>query len=420
MYDVVFIEEMNKPAVMLHAQGFENDARATASLKGMPTLRLVAVPPSLNEVYDANVAEQGVSAVIDNIVVALTKPLTTEEKSPKPKELEKTSGIVFKGNLEEVNRFFYMRGWTDGLPIIPPTKEAVAEMLTGTDLPADHVVSKLLPRLGKATVEKIAINAVMAGCLPTYMPPLIAGVQDLAEPASGYRFMHASTTSSAPFWIINGPIRNEINVNSSSGVLSPGNIANATIGRAMQLMIRTIGGSRKGIEEMGTWGHPGKYTMVVAENEEESPWEPLHVEQGFNKEDSTVSVFFTNRFWQGVALGSKEGVLSILIQNVLIQEQLGFALLTPSSARFLAGMTKKEIIDLVSDVTWHQGEPVHVGPARHEPSAFRLLVTGGEQNWTALYKMMQQGVVTKKVELPANWNKLVAKYKNIVPTYVRY
>ena len=134
-------------------------------------------------------SKPAISGVIDEIVAALTRPLTAEEEvSQSPKESEKPARIIFKGNLEEVNRFFYKRGWTDGLPIIPPTEEAVAEMLTGTDLPPDHLVAKLEPRLGKATVEKIAINAVMAGALPTYMPLLIAGVPEpwLTNRGSGY------------------------------------------------------------------------------------------------------------------------------------------------------------------------------------------------------------------------------------------
>jgi len=164
VYEGVSIEEMNTPAVALCNKDFLTDARSAASSKGMPGLRVVSetVP------CECNVMEQieaGVSASMDDIVAALTKPLTEEEKFPKQKEVEELPRIVFKGSLEEVNRFFYRRGWTDGLPIIPPTEEAVAEMLKGTDLPPDHIVDKIIPRLGKATVEKIAINAVMAGAL---------------------------------------------------------------------------------------------------------------------------------------------------------------------------------------------------------------------------------------------------------------
>jgi hypothetical protein len=175
VYEAKSVEEMGKPAIVLVNDAFVNDAKSAASSRGMPGIRAV----SENVPCECIVEEQIkplISDAIDSIVAAITKPLTEEERSPQ-KVIEKPSRIAFKGNLEEVNRFFYKRGWTVGLPIIPPTEEAVAEMLTGTDLPADHLVAKIIPRLGKATVEKIAINAVMAGCLPTYMPVLIAGVQ---------------------------------------------------------------------------------------------------------------------------------------------------------------------------------------------------------------------------------------------------
>ena len=156
-------------------------------------------------------------------------------------------------------------------------------MMTGTDLPADHVVAKLIPRLGKATIEKIAINAVMAGALPTHMPVLIAAVQTLMDPRSRFDTFEVSTGSWAPFFVVNGPIRNDIHINCSSGALSPGDIANAAIGRAMGLIVKNIGGARKGVEDMGVFGNPGKYSLVLGEYEEESPWEPLHVERGFQK-----------------------------------------------------------------------------------------------------------------------------------------
>src|SRR4030042_1212616 len=120
---------------------------------------------------------------MENIVAALTGPLTADEKSPVPR-FEKSPRIAFTGGYEEVNQYFYRKGWTDGLAIAPPTEKAVAEMMTGTDLPPDHIVTRLIPRLGKATVEKIAVNAVMAGALPTHPPVLIAAGKSLMGPRS--------------------------------------------------------------------------------------------------------------------------------------------------------------------------------------------------------------------------------------------
>jgi len=127
------------------------------------------------------------------------------------------------------------------------------------DAAADYVVGKMIPRLGKATVEKIAVNAVMAGALPTAMPLLIAGVEALLDPESGFGVFEVSTGSWAPFYVINGPIRAQLRINGSTGALSPGDLANATIGRAMGLIVKNLGGARKGVEDMGVLGNPAKY-----------------------------------------------------------------------------------------------------------------------------------------------------------------
>jgi hypothetical protein len=361
---------------------------------------------------------------MDDIIAALIKPLTAEEKSPKPKEIEKSPRIVFKGNLEEVNQFFYKRGWTDGLPIIPPTEEAVAQMLTGTDLKPDHVVAKIIPRLGKATVEKIAINAVMAGALPTYMPVLIAGVIAAYGPESKRGpWQLGSTLSPSPFWIINGPISKDLHVNSSTGSLSPGDIANAAIGRAMGLIVKNIGGIRKGIEDMGVVGNPGKYTTVLAENEDESPWEPLHVEHGFNKGEGTITVASGNAFRIVTANGTDDkGILSAVVQALAGESNASFYLiLPPQYARTLAdsGWTKKGIEDFFLTAI----------PGNRDPGTPNIFLTRGVQIvvaggpgpcWMGLLKAFGGKGVTQKVELPANWDKLVAKYRNIVPTYTKY
>jgi hypothetical protein len=182
-------------------------------------------------------------------------------------------------------------------------------MMKGSDLPADHIVAKVIPRQGKATIEKIAINAVMAGALPTHMPVIIAAVEALADPKTRFDTFEVSTGSWSPFLAINGPIRDQIRINYGSGALSPGDIANAAIGRALGLIVKNIGGARKGIEDMGVIGNPLKYTLVIGENEEESPWEPLHVERGFKKEENTLTVFFPNSYTQAVPQGTDaEGI----------------------------------------------------------------------------------------------------------------
>lgn len=446
MLDTIAIEDLNTPAVALVNKDFAIDARSAASSKGMPGVRIVSetIPCECTVMEEI---EAGVSEAMDNIVAALTQPLTAEERSPKPKGIEKLPRIVFNGNLKEVNQFFYKRGWADGLPIIPPTEEAVEEMFTGTNLPADHVVGKIVPRLGKATVEKIAINAVMAGALPTYMPLLIAGVQALMDPKALFGTWEVSTGSWAPFWIINGPVRKDINVNSGSGAMSPGDIANATIGRAMGLIIKNIGGARKGIEDMGVMGNPGKYTMVIAENEEDNPWEPLHVENGLNKEDSAVTVYFPNCFTQTWPYGTDDqGILRGVISNIIPARRGLFCLLLhPSHARTLAGKgwTKKEIATFISEYARVPGyrHPLYYGTTMVPPKVrlsldptdsiaildnpdwIRIIVAGGPGNILGLFGgawLKGADWVTKKVELPGNWDKLVKKYKGLVPTYSLY
>ena len=447
MYDAIYIEGKGKPAATYVFEHFANDAMSAASSKGMPVVRVV--PETIvSECTVAETIDAAVKAVFDDVIAALTRPLTADEKSPRRREPENPPRIVFKGSLEEVNQFFYQRGWTDGLPIIPPTEAAVAEMLTGTDLPADHLVEKLEPRLGKATVERIAINAVMAGCLPTYMPLLIAGVQALAaNPVCG--MMAASTGSFSPFWLVNGPVAKDLQINSSYGATSPGNIANATIGRAMGLITKNMRGIRRQIEDMGVLGNPGKYSWVAAENEENSPWEPLHVEKGFKKEDSTVSLMFPQCFQQMMPFGTDDkGILATVVGSIFPARMGAFALLlTPTNAGSLAsaGWSKKAVKDYIVKNTvvpdgyykrlglddskpFDRGNVVITGAVNkssifvaspRDPDPVQVFVFGGFGSWMG-FMQGGPGPITKKIDLPKNWARLVKKYKNVVPTYVRY
>lgn len=369
------------------------------------------------------------------IVEMLTKPLSAEEKSPK-QPAAKSESIVFKGSFDEVNRFFYKNGWTDGLPIAPPTKEAVAEMMTGTDLPPDHVVAKVIPRFGKATVEKIAVNAVMAGALPTHMPVLIAAIEAVMDQRSRFDTFEVSTGSWAPFFAVNGPIRHDIHVNFSSGALSPGNIANSAIGRAIGLIVRNIGGARKGVEDMGVIGNPSKYSLVIGESEEESPWAPLHVERGFKKEDNTVTLFFPNGYAQSVPREtSAEGIAQALAN--MGPWDMSCLIVIPTHAKVLAaeGWTKEKLKQYVLQ---HAASPFPASPTSptskdnsdvlsRPPAAaadgLMILVAGGPGAWMGMLRSVggiENSFVTKKINLPRNWNRLVEKYKDVVPVYKRY
>ena len=187
--------------------------------------------------------------------------------------------------------YYFEQGLTDGLPVVPPTEARMRAMLDATPRPAEDVVALVPPNFGAATVEKIAVNAVMAGCRPDYLPVVIAGVQAMCDERANLHGVQGTTHTATPLFIVNGPIRSRLDVNCAAGVFGAGWRANATIGRALRLIMMHLGGARPGEIDKSTMGHPGKYAYCIGEYEEENPWEPLHVEQGFAAEQSTVSVY---------------------------------------------------------------------------------------------------------------------------------
>mgnify|MGYP001614652391 FL=1 len=195
-----------------------------------------------------------------------------------------------EGAYATINRHYQERGWTDGLPIVPPTEDDVRECLRWTDRDPRDVVAVLPPRQGEATVERIAVNAVMAGCRPEYLPVLIAAVEAMADPAFNLDSIQATTHPVAPLLIVNGPIAREIGLNAGYNAFGQGFGANVTIGRAVRLVLMNVGGGLPGIGDRSTQGSPAKIAYCVAENEEANPWEPLHVELGFPRDVSTVTV----------------------------------------------------------------------------------------------------------------------------------
>jgi len=189
--------------------------------------------------------------------------------------------------------YYEEQGWTDGLPIIPPTEERVQKMLGGTKAAPDKSLGQIPPSNSDVVVAKVATNAVMAGCRPEYMPVVLCALEALLDPLCNLYGYQATTYPKAPLIIVNGPVRQRIKLNSGYGVFGPGWRANATIGRAVRLCMLNIGGGTPGVTDKDTHAHPGKYTMCIGENEENSPWEPLHVERGFKKEDSCVTVLLS-------------------------------------------------------------------------------------------------------------------------------
>src|SRR5678815_3012037 len=185
----------------------------------------------------------------------------------------------------------FEKGWTDGLPVVPPTEAPVQAMLDAVGLAPDKEIAFITNRQVGVTAEKVAINAVMAGCKPEYMPVVVAAVEGIADPRWGYHGPATSTGGAGVLMIINGPIGRRLDFNSGDNLFGPGWRANATVGRALRLVMRNVIGTLPGQLDRGTLGHPGKYTYVIAENEAESPWTPLHVERvGCRPTDSAVTV----------------------------------------------------------------------------------------------------------------------------------
>ncbi|MCC5811111.1 MAG: hypothetical protein JJU06_12135 [Ectothiorhodospiraceae bacterium] len=201
-----------------------------------------------------------------------------------------TSREIELGDGEDIMEACYERGWTDGLPVVPPTSARVLRMLQGTDRSPEEVLGDVPPDLTPCTVEKVAINAVMAGCKPEYMPVVLAAVEAALDDTFGMHGVLCTTMFAGPVVIVNGPVSKAVGMNSGVNALGQGNRANATIGRALQLVIRNVGGGRPGEIDRATLGNPGKYSFCFAEAED-SAWDSLAVERGFGESTSTVTLF---------------------------------------------------------------------------------------------------------------------------------
>jgi hypothetical protein len=187
--------------------------------------------------------------------------------------------------------YCHSRGWTDGLAVVPPTPERVAEFLERAGRRPDDTIALIPTRQRRIMAEKVAINAVMAGCRPEYLPVVLAVLEAMAEPAFNFHGSITSTGGSAQLVVVNGPVRQQLGLNNGVNLFGPGNRANASIGRAVRLVLINVCGAVPGVLDQSTHGHGGKYSMVIAEDEENSPWPPLHVERGYDGGASTVTVF---------------------------------------------------------------------------------------------------------------------------------
>lgn len=345
--------------------------------------------------------------------------------------------------LSELNEWFYLRGWTDGLPIVPPTEQRVREMLKGTDLPADFVVANLDPMGGQATVEKIAVNAVMAGCRPEYMPVLIAAVELVAKPEFDLKGLATTTNPDAPLLIISGPIVGQLDINSGTNTLGRGWQANASISRALHLVIQNIGGSWPGVTDMSTIGQPGDFVMMLAENSEANPWAPLHMELGHPRAANVLAVMAAEGTHSILGIGqSDEGYLKIVAAHLAGLERpyrsTMLLIIAQDTAKMLAGKgwTREKIAAYITDhakipfklykeryldtSVLRKGMPDWVfrvnDPDAMIPSPFidrlLILVAGGTgEKSTLIPGWYDSGIMSKEIRLPSNWDDLLQKKK---------
>ena len=211
---------------------------------------------------------------------------STKTRSPR----DRAQQIEAPDDIEAFSAFCEERRWSDGLPLVPPTPERVQRMLSSTQRAPHEVVATVAPGFGTATVEAIAINAVLAGCKPEYLPVLIAAVEAAAERRFNLQGIQATTNPVAPWIIVNGPIVRTLGINGGMNCMGQGTRANSAIGRAMRLVLQNIGGAHPGEMDRATHGQPGKHTFCCSENEAENPWEPLHVERGLDRGQSAVTV----------------------------------------------------------------------------------------------------------------------------------
>jgi len=232
-----------------------------------------------------------VRAAAEHCVADLMK-LLSGETSDAPGVAQTDTGpatVSVEDDLDAVNRLFREHKWGDGLPIVPPTPERLTHMLAGTQRNPRDIIGLVAPGFGAATVERIAINAVMAGCEPACLPVLIAAVDAVCSPEFNLQGIQATTNPVAVWLLVNGPIVQQLDMNFGPNCLGQGNWANATLGRALRLILQNVGRALPGEMDRATHGQPGKYLFCCAENEADNPWEPLNAERGFAGQ-STVTV----------------------------------------------------------------------------------------------------------------------------------
>jgi hypothetical protein len=342
--------------------------------------------------------------------------------------------------VETVNHLFAARGWTDGLPIVPPTLARVEEMLGFTSRPPEESLGEVEPLRGVASLEKVAANAVMAGCRPEYFPVVVAAVDAVLDPIFNMRGVQTTDENVTPLVIVNGPVVEQLHVNAGFGALGPGWRANATIGRAVRLVMNNVGGGWPGAVSLAGLGQPGRYTLCLGESDAGNPWPPLHVELGYTPAQSTVTVLRAETVVNvtgGLAeiasvMGSAASMFTLLYEGRVA------VVVAPFLAQKLAreGWSKRDVRSQLhrdarmSVATWRaswlhgtvqqaawpawltDAAPSGSVPVVREPDDITVVVAGGDLAIPQHAYVPSWGFppcrITREIALPADWDARLA------------
>jgi len=354
----IIAEQLGIPSVVVTAPGFETQAKLTGRNNAVPSLQVAVYPGAFDTHSDNELAVNTTETVFPQVVERLTTPLEAGKKVIKKTD---SHAIVFTGTFDEVNRHFSDMKWSDGLPIIPPTVDRVVEFLRYTDYPPSEEIAVLPVANLRATPWNIAVNGVMAGCRPEFMPLLIAYVKAIGDPVKGPGMYFGSTHSWIPYLWLNGPLSRQLDIDHGQGLI--GYPTNRVLGRALGLIVRNLAGFRIKETAMGTFG----YTIpwVLAEDERflrEIDWKPYHVEKGFDSRASTVTASTATAWGQNnipaLSISDVTTVMQLIAREMTYKEyfasgQIGaqrIELISPPVAKVLSAgyKTKQSLIgDLI-------------------------------------------------------------------------
>ena len=452
-YNAAYIEKLGIPTVLLASARTKSTAARGVKAFGVPKLRIVEFDMRPDRIFNTGSAEEiaaemtpGIEELCRKLSGALMQPLTQEEQRPAALDQHYATD-VYCGTANEISSLFYRMGWTNGQPIDMPTREAVDEMLRGTDLSADHIVARIPPMMGCATVEKIAINAVMAGCLPTYLPVLIAAVKGAMDERVILEGWTCSQSTWGPVLTVSGPIVDEIGLNTDDNFMSPYFKANATIGRAFGYIMMNIGGLRPGVEDLSELGHENRLGYCLGDSVRNDPWGPLHVDYGLGAEESAVTLFWPQEH-HAHADSTVKGFLKWLCTiNPYGWDPGAMLIFSPKAARLFSeqGWSRQRILDYIVEyarhpasetmLDWLKGNshlPENVELPEVDTHSTRIfwskkhmfgLVGGGHAG--AMMSVLagggdHGGPSVTRIELPVQWDELVEEYRELKPQYLSY